>query len=43
MKMNPIHLIQLTDLHLCETPGDILGSGVNTDETLSAVLKQIAA
>ena len=41
--MNPIHLIQLTDLHLCETPGDILRSGVNTDETLSAVLEQIAA
>jgi Icc protein len=41
--MNPIHLIQLTDLHLCETPGDILNSGVNTDETLIAVLKQIAA
>jgi Icc protein len=40
--MNPIHLIQITDLHLCETPGDILQSGVNTDETLCAVLKQIA-
>ncbi len=39
----PIHLIQLTDLHLCETPADILQSGVNTDVTLSAVLKQIAA
>ncbi|HBH36665.1 MAG TPA: phosphodiesterase [Gammaproteobacteria bacterium] len=43
MTMNPIHLIQLTDLHLCETPGDILRSGVNTDEALSALLKQIVA
>lgn len=42
MTMNPIHLIQITDLHLCVMPGDILQSGVNTDETLNAVLKQIA-
>lgn len=42
MTMNPIHLIQLTDLHLCGMPGDILRSGVNTDETLCALLKQIA-
>lgn len=43
MTTTPIHLTQLTDLHLCVTPGDILQSGVNTDETLGAVLKQIAA
>ncbi len=42
MTINPIHLIQITDLHLCETPGDILRSGVNTDETLKAILMQIA-
>lgn len=41
--MSSIHLIQLTDLHLCESPGGILRSGVNTDETLSSILKQIAA
>ena len=43
MTMNPIHLIQLTDLHLCGVTGDILNSGVNTDETLCAVLEQIDA
>ena len=43
MTAKPIHLIQITDLHLREIPGDILQSGVNTDETLIAVLKQIAA
>ncbi len=43
MPNTPIHLIQITDLHLCETPGDILRSGVNTDEALKALLKQIIA
>lgn len=40
--MSPIHLLQLTDLHLCETPGGMLRPGVNTDETLKLLLKQIA-
>ena len=43
MTNTPVHLIQLTDLHLCQPPGGILRSTVNTDETLSALLKQIAA
>ena len=41
--MNSIHLIQITDLHLCETAADIQTFGVNTDEALSTVIKHIAA
>lgn len=34
-------LIQITDLHLRETPGDILASGLDTDESLCQVLGDI--
>jgi Icc protein len=37
-----MRLIQITDMHLCREPGDIKRSGVNTDESLAAVLACIA-
>ena len=33
-----IRLVQITDLHLRTPPGDIMSSGVNTDESLQSVL-----
>lgn len=38
---SPRRLIQITDLHLRETPGDILASGLDTDESLRRVLRDI--
>lgn len=40
---SPLHVVQLTDIHLCQPPGDLKGSGVNTDESLVRVLAAIAA
>ncbi len=37
----PQRLIQITDLHLRESPGDILASGLDTDESLRRVLEDI--
>ncbi|MCG5509873.1 3',5'-cyclic-AMP phosphodiesterase [Ectothiorhodospira lacustris] len=37
----PQRIIQITDLHLRERPGDIMNSGINTDHSLRLVLEQI--
>ncbi|MEJ2060647.1 MAG: 3',5'-cyclic-AMP phosphodiesterase [Gammaproteobacteria bacterium] len=39
---NPLHLVQITDLHFCAEPGDILHTRVNTDATLRQVLDVVA-
>jgi Icc protein len=39
----PQRLIQITDLHLCAEPGDIMCSGVVTDASLRRVLDEILA
>lgn len=38
----PRRLIQITDLHFCERPGDILCSGLVTDDSLRLVLDLLA-
>ncbi|MEN8214048.1 MAG: phosphodiesterase [Pseudomonadota bacterium] len=43
MTAAPIRLVQITDMHLCATPGDFLHAGIDTDETLSLLLRQIEA
>ncbi|SEP90267.1 Icc protein [Ectothiorhodospira magna] len=37
----PQRIVQITDLHLCEQPGDIMDSGLNTDHSLRQVLDRI--
>ena len=34
----PLRLVQITDTHFCERPGDILSTGVDTDQSLRSVL-----
>ena len=34
----PLRLLQITDTHFCERPGDILATGVDTDRSLRRVL-----
>jgi Icc protein len=38
---HPLRIIQLTDLHLCAMPGDILNTGIDTDATLQRVLDEL--
>ncbi len=34
----PLRLVQITDTHFCERPGDILSTGIDTDQSLRSVL-----
>ncbi|MCG5534607.1 phosphodiesterase [Ectothiorhodospira mobilis] len=36
----PLRVLQISDLHLCPEPGDVMGSGVDTDESLAQVLSR---
>lgn len=38
-----IRLIQISDLHFGEQPGDLLAAGINTDDTFAAIADRIAA
>ncbi|MFP4160823.1 MAG: phosphodiesterase [Ectothiorhodospira sp.] len=37
----PLRVLQITDLHLCPEPGDVMGSGVDTDDSLERVLRRV--
>ncbi|ANB03619.1 3',5'-cyclic-AMP phosphodiesterase [Ectothiorhodospira sp. BSL-9] len=39
--VSPLRILQITDLHLCPQPGDVMGSGINTDDSLQRVLAQV--
>lgn len=41
MRANPVRLVQISDAHLRAVAGDIMHSGVNTDESLQALLRQL--
>jgi Icc protein len=39
--MTSLRLVQITDLHFGEQPGDLLGAGINTDVTFARVARRI--
>lgn len=41
MRADPVRLVQISDAHLCAAAGDIMNSGVNTDASLQALLRQL--
>ncbi|MCG5515633.1 MULTISPECIES: 3',5'-cyclic-AMP phosphodiesterase [unclassified Ectothiorhodospira] len=40
-QVRPLRILQITDLHLCPQPGDVMDSGINTDDSLQRVLAQV--